>query len=77
MIYTSTRDVLIYIKQQMLARGITIKDLADKMDLTQSAVGQKLRQKNITLDSLNDICKALDYQIEINIIDSNKNGTIE
>lgn len=77
MIYTSTKDVLIYIKQQMLARGITIKDLADKMDLTQSAVGQKLRQKNITLDSLNDICKALDYQIEINIIDSNKNGTIE
>ena len=77
MIYTSTKDVLIYIKQQMLARGITIKDLADKMDLTQSAVGQKLRQKNITLDSLNDICKALDYQIEINIIDSNKNSTIE
>ena len=77
MIYTSTKDVLIYIKQQMLARGITIKDLADKMDLTQSAVGQKHRQKNITLDSLNDICKALDYQIEINIIDSNKNGTIE
>lgn len=75
MLYTNTKDLLIYIKQQMLAREISIKDLAIKMNKSQSATGQMLRQKNISLESLNDICKALDYQLEINILDNNKSDT--
>lgn len=75
MIYTNTKDILIFIKQQMLARDISIKDLSLKMNKSQSATGQMLRQKNITLDSLNDICKALNYQLEINIVDKDKSDT--
>lgn len=75
MIYTNTKNILIYIKQQMLAKEISIKDLSLKMNKSQSATGQMLRQKNITLDSLNDICQALDYQLEINIVENNKSGT--
>lgn len=68
MIYINTKKLLIYIKQLMLEKDISIKDLACKMNKTQSAMGQMLRQDNITLESLNDICKALDYKLEINII---------
>ena len=75
MLYTNTKDLLIYIKQQMLAREIYIKDLSIRMNKSQSATGQMLRQTNISLESLNDICKALDYQLDINII-ANKNDTI-
>lgn len=75
MIYNNTKDILIYIKQQMLAKEISIKDLSVKMNKSQSATGQMLRQNNITLESLNDICKALDYELEINITEKNKSGT--
>ena len=70
MIYTNTQKILIYIKQQMLAENISIKELSIRMNKSQSAMGQILRQTNITLESLNDICKALGYQLDINIIKS-------
>lgn len=76
MIYTNTRNLLIFIKQQMLAREISIKDLSLRMNKSQSATGQMLRQQNISLESLNEICKALDYQLEINLIpNQNKSDT--
>ena len=76
MLYTNTKELLIYIKQQMLAREISIKDLAIKMNKSQSATGQMFRQNNITLESLNDICSSLDYQLEINLIsDKSKSDT--
>ena len=76
MIYTNTNDLLIYIRQQMLARKISIKELSNRMNKSQSATGQMFRQSNITLESLNDICSSLDYQLEINLIfDKSKSDT--
>ena len=76
MIYTNTNDLLIYIRQQMLARKISIKELSNRMNKTQSATGQMFRQSNITLESLNDICNSLGYQLEINLIfDKSKSDT--
>ena len=76
MIYTNTNDLLIYIRQQMLARKISIKELSDRMNKSQSATGQMFRQNNITLESLNDICNSLGYQLEINLIfDKSKSDT--
>ena len=76
MIYTNTNDLLIYIRQQMLARKISIKELSDRMNKSQSATGQMFRQSNITLESLNDICSSLGYQLEINLIfDKSKSDT--
>ena len=43
MIYTNTNDLLIYIRQQMLARKISIKELSDRMNKSQSATGQMFR----------------------------------
>lgn len=68
MIYSNAEKVLIYIKQQMLAEQITIKDLAIRMNKSQSATSQLLRQKNISLETLNEICKAINCQLEINIV---------
>ena len=46
------------------------------MNRSQSATGQMFRQNNITLESLNDICSSLDYQLEINLIsDKSKSDT--
>lgn len=76
MIYTNTNDLLIYIRQQMLARKISIKELSDRMNKSQSATGQMFHQNNITLESLNDICNSLGYQLEINLIfDKSKSDT--
>ena len=76
MIYTNTNDLLIYIRQQMLARKISIKELSNRMNKSQSATGQMFRQSNITLESLNDICNSLGYQLEINLIfDKSKSDT--
>lgn len=75
MIYSNTQDVLIYIRKQMLEDKITIKDLSIRMNKSQSATGQMFRQDNISLELLNDICKALDYKLEINIFNKTKSGT--
>lgn len=75
MLYTNTNELLLYIRQQMLAKKISIKNLALKMNKAQSTVSQTFKQGNITLENLNDICNALDYQLEINLIDKNKSDT--
>lgn len=68
MIYENTKQILIYIKQQLIEKDMTIKDLSIQLNKSQSATGQLLRQNNITLESLNDICIAMNYKLEINII---------
>lgn len=67
MIYTSTLELLRYVKSQMILDGITIKELSQRMNKSQSAVGSALRQKNISLDTLKEICDALNYKIDISI----------
>lgn len=69
MLYSNTQDIFLYIRQQMLAKKITIKELAIRMNRSQSTVSTILKQNNITLETLNDICKALDYDLEINLIE--------
>ena len=75
MIYTDTNSILLYIRQQMLAKKIKVSDLAEKMNKAPSTVSQTFKQDNITLENLNDICKALDYDLEINLIEKSKNNT--
>lgn len=65
--YKSTQDILIYIRQQMLSDKISLKDLALKMNKAQSTLSMQFKQENITLEALNDICKALGYNLNINI----------
>ena len=47
---------------------LTQAELAEKMNKAPSTMSQTFKQDNITLENLNDICKALDYDLEINLI---------
>lgn len=68
MLNPTTQNILIYIRQQMIAENITIKELSQKLQRTQSTMSMTFRQKNITLDNLTEICNALGYNLEINLI---------
>ena len=68
MIYTNTKAVLVAIRQIMIAKDLKIKDVADRLCKSQSAVSSLFAQPNISLDSLNEICQAIDCQLDINIV---------
>jgi DNA-binding Xre family transcriptional regulator len=52
----------------MLDEKINIKELANRMNKSPSAVSMALKQKNISIESLNDICQAMNLNIDINFI---------
>lgn len=68
MLNPTAQNILIYLRQQMIAENITIKELSQKLQRTQSTMSMTFRQKNITLDNLTEICNALGYDVEINLI---------
>lgn len=68
MIYSNVKDIFIYIRQLMIADGISVSELATRMNKSQGTISGVLRQNNVTMETLNDICKALGYELEINII---------
>ena len=78
MIYTNTKAVFVSIRQVMIAKDLKIKDIADRLCKSQSAVSSLFAQSNISLDSLDEICQAIDCQLEINIVpkdnETNTNG---
>ena len=55
------------IKVKMINDDIKIKDLAVSMGKSQSAASSIMRQTNIALDSLKEICDALNYDLDIEI----------
>ena len=65
--YTNTPELLKMIKVKMINDDIKIKDLAVSMGKSQSAASSIMRQTNITLDSLKEICDALNYDLDIEI----------
>lgn len=72
MIYTNTKAVMVKIRQIMLTKDIKIKDLAMKLCKSQSATSALLAQPNISLDTLNELCQALDCQLIIDIEPKNE-----
>ena len=68
MIYSNTQDLLTEIRKKMLDEKINIKELANRMNKSPSAVSMALKQKNISIESLNDICQAMNLNIDINFI---------
>lgn len=65
--YTTTSDLLKSIKADMVRDDIRIKDLADAMGKSQAAASSIMRQTNISLDTLKEICDALNYDLDIDI----------
>lgn len=68
MMYTNTKNVMLAVRQTMLAKDIKIKDIATKLNKSQSAVSAMFAQSNISLDSLNEICRAIGCQLMIDIV---------
>jgi DNA-binding Xre family transcriptional regulator len=66
--YTTTQDLLVFIRQQMLGDNISLKELATRLHKTQATVSMTFQQKNITLENLNDICNALGYALHVDIV---------
>lgn len=68
MLYSNTQDLLTEIrKKKMLDEKINIKELANRMNKSPSAVSMALKQ-NISIESLNDICQAMNLNIDINFV---------
>nr|DAH91404.1 MAG TPA: SOS-response transcriptional repressor [Caudoviricetes sp.] len=65
--YTNTPELLRMIKAKMIKDDIKIKDLAVSIGKSQSATSSIMRQTNISLDSLKEICDALNYDLDIEI----------
>ena len=68
MIYENTYSILNEIRKIMKENKITIKELSEKLNKSQSATSGLFRMKNISLETLNEIVTAIDYKIEINFI---------
>ena len=69
MLYTNTPDLLKEIEVIKLRKNIKNKDIAEQLNKSTASISSLLHQKNISLDTLNELCSALDYQIEINIVE--------
>jgi len=73
MLYTS--DI---IRKLMIDKGVTVTQLASKMELLQPTLSRKLQNKNedYKLSMLLDIIKTLDCTLKIDIIDSESNKVL-
>lgn len=76
--YTTTQDLLVFIRQQMLGDNISLKELASRLHKTQATVSMTFQQRNITLENLNDICDALGYTLYVDVVnESNDDKNVE
>ncbi len=78
MIYNNindTKEIMLSIKHIMLDNGIKQKELAENMNISKQTVSNLLncKQLNLTLETLLQLCRALDCALEINIIDKKSN----
>lgn len=69
----NTKQILLKIKTIITEKEIKKKDLAQKLNLSQSALTSRLNQDNISIEALLEICNALNIDMNINFI--NKDDT--
>lgn len=71
MIIDNNKQLLTKIKAIIVEKEVKKKDLSLKLNISQSALTSRLNQKNISINSLLEICDALDIKLDINFIESN------
>lgn len=69
MIYNDAQSILLYIKSIMTLKKIKRKDLAKKLNISDSALNARLSQENISFNLLVEICDALDICMDIKFVD--------
>lgn len=69
MIYRNSSEITNNIRAIMKEKEITINELSERLNKSQSATSQLFRMKNISFDTLREITEAIGYDIEINFIE--------
>lgn len=58
-----------YVKHIMLDKGITIKELASRMGVSNSNVSYMLKDGNVTERRMRDVANALGMELVIKLVD--------
>lgn len=66
--YSTTKDIMLLMRQNMMIDNIQIKELAKRLNKSASSVTMVFKQSNVTLETLNDMCEALGYELHIDIV---------
>mgnify|MGYP002521504308 CR=1 FL=1 len=61
----NTQQLLLELQAIMIKTEISKKDLADKLNITQSALSSRFNQKNISIDTLLELCKAIGVNMNV------------
>ena len=61
----NSQEILLELQSIMLKKRISKKDLADKLNITPSALSSRFNQKNISIDTLLELCKAIGVNMNI------------
>lgn len=77
MIYTDAQSLLRTIRATMAFKGISIKELSERMEYPQQTVSSFFRKdkEDVKLGSIKEICNALGFELEINLIPIDKGDT--
>ena len=65
---TESERILRDIRQTMERECISVHELSTRMNIPPSTLASRLNQKNISLNMLSDICKALNFSLQIIIL---------
>lgn len=73
MINANSQEILLELQAIMLKTKISKKDLADRLNITQSALSSRFNQKNISIDTLLELCNAIGVNMNIDFSLNNTN----
>lgn len=68
MVVRDSKTILLKIKSFMVENEIKNKELAKKLNLSEAALSSRLKQDNISITSLVEICNALGCDLDIELI---------
>lgn len=67
--FIDTKSAMLYLKQVQVGKEIQNKELALKLGCSESAISGLFKQNNISLNKLAELCKAMNCDFDITIID--------
>lgn len=68
MIYNDKKGLRELVKRSAMRQGLTMTELAARLDWLPQELNDRFRRKDISLDTLRRICAAMDCDIDLNII---------
>lgn len=72
MIYTTPDALTVFVKQAVIANHTTISAVANTLNISSQSLTQMINRGTFKVSSLNEICNALGYDLEINFVEKQK-----